>query len=409
MCDAGFFTVGVCGVCQDGVNGDICVPSTCSVICENVPSCNAFVYDTVAKECHFQSVSAAVFATLVGAPPDRHPGLQYWYKADSFGRRLLAFYGDWPNHKYAKDLYLEEDAATIQAMRTAIGTTPMQKWAGCSQRQVFSETTVIPPLPCRTGASAQSCVDGERRCGTLYENSYEPFIEFEINEVPLHYYFFALEFTLPDNADFGPLLFQGYYETGGRGYQVTVTDAHKLPLRVGCLPWGEQIVTFWAQGLRKVQHRCAKVLASDEDLEELSKVRHVRITLPGADRQLWVDRVRIIYRNHEDKPPSPPLPPPSPQLPPQPKAPPDMPAPAAVSCFTYANLKWAIPEKATVLFQEPCGQSFENCCRLAHDFNATGFALSAAGCCDLLEVLTEDDPTVVFDNGNAVSGRVVVR
>lgn len=305
------------------------------------------------------------------------------------GRELLTSYGSWPGFVRAKDLGLTESSALRDEIVEATTKETWTKWAGCSIKQITLESPGTPPLPCRTGASPATCVDGSRRCGTLEGNSRAPYAEFEVDAVRAHFYLFAIEFTLPDSPVYGPLLFKSYYEAGGTGYSVTLTDDHRFPLRTGCLPWTEQNVAFWTKGLRTVQHRCAKVLASDADLEELARARHVKITLNGANRQLWVDGIQLIFRERVGASgganPSPP--PQSPHVPPQPKAPPDAPIPGAVgnNCITFFG-QFVVPGEATVLVREPCGETPETCCAHAFENGASGFQISGAGCCDLLTV-----------------------
>jgi hypothetical protein len=286
----------------------------------------------------------------------------------------------------ARDLKLVESSAVRAEILQATTEQVWTKWAGCSMQQVTRQSPGTPPLPCRTGASPATCFDGSRRCGTLQENSLNPYVEFDIGDVRDHHYLFAIEFALPSSPVYGPLLFKSYYETGGKGYTVTLSDDHRLPLRVGCLPWTEQNVAFWSEGLHRVQHRCARVLASDADLEELGRARHVKITLEGQNRQLWVDGIELVFRNLIEKPPFPPVAPQAPNIPPQPKAPPDAPSPAAGgSCATFFG-QFAVPVEATVLLREPCEQTPAQCCKHAHENGASGFEINGAGCCNLLTI-----------------------
>ena len=341
-------------------------------------------------------------------------------------RELLSDYGTWPDFVRAKDLKLVEHRAVYDEIIAATTRETWTKWAGCSVKQITLASPGAPPLPCRTGASPETCFDGARRCGALDGNSRDPYVEFDIDDVRNHYYLFAIEFTLPDSPVYGPLLFKGYYESGGAGYTVTLTDDHRLPLRVGCLPWTEQNVAFWTAGLRRVQHRCARVMASDSDLEELARVRHVKITLDGEHRQLWVERIDIVFREPVDQSYSisvnlttseaeliktfayPPPPPQSPHLPPQPRAPPDAPFPSVVgNCTTFFG-QYTMPQEATLLLHEPCGQTPEQCCQHAYENGASGFQINGAGCCDLLTITTvgraiHEGTT----NRGWVSGRVV--
>lgn len=375
-----------------------------------------------AREYRPEISSVYLSTFFLPAPPDA-TSFSRALKTDH--RALLRQYGTWPDVVWSKDLKLVESKAIREEILHATTLQVWSKWAGCSNQQVTSKSSGTPPLPCRTGSSPSTCFDGARRCGTLEENSRDPYVEFVLDFVQSGYYLFAIEFTLPDSPVYGPLLFKSYYETGGTGYTVTLTDDHRLPLSVECLPLSEQNVVFWIEGLRLVQHRCARVLASDEELEELSRVRHVKITLNGEHRQLWVDSVQLIFRRPIEVSysirvnlsssqtelirvgrkayPSPPVQ--SPYLPPQPKAPPDAPFLSDVkNCSTFFG-RYDVPQEATVLLHEPCGITIQDCCQHAHENGADGFQINGAGCCDLLVI--ESMKNVAHEQNSVNIGWVV--
>lgn len=263
---------------------------------------------------------------------------------------------------------------------------PHTKYASCGIEPIAGEGP--PPLPCRTGASPATCWDGARRCGTLIENSNRPWMELHLDGVPSHSYPFYIEFHLPENPTFGSLLHRSFSGYGGLGYELELRDEGHRLLSEQCAPQSKQVVAWYTDGLRILQHRCVSPLDSTARLLELAKARYVRLTLPGADRQIWLDSVRITFRQFYDFPPfPPPLPPPPPQ-PHVPRAPPD--APAVHASFYACNLTTGLTfsaAEAERVFREPCGLTAQQCCEhVYHTPTANGFELSSGGCCTLLNV-----------------------
>lgn len=228
-------------------------------------------------------------------------------------------------------------------------------------------------------------MDGARHCGTLEENSQDPFAEFFVQDVPDDFYLFTITFTLDENPNLASLLFSGFYP-GGTGYEVALFDGGHGPLRVVCLPLASQSVAAYADGLRSVQHRCAEPTAEEATLRELAKTRYVRVHLPGAFRQFWVQRVSIKFRKISDLPPSPPPTPALPSAPPRPPAPVAPPDAPHVTCpDPYENLAWSTTQY-TLLAEEPCGLSYLQCCAIAREHAADAYLLSKSGCCSAVSL-----------------------
>jgi len=131
---------------------------------------------------------------------------------------------------------------------------------------------------------------------------------------------------------------------------------------------------------RRVQHVCASGGASDDDLFALMDAYRVTITLTGTYRQLWIKSVTVyeISVASAELPPRPPNPPPLPVLPPTP------PTRPSASC-TFHVQQFLAGEKRLV-FEEPCGLSFAECCNMAHEYGSSvnSFEMDDAGCCKLL-------------------------
>jgi hypothetical protein len=291
-----------------------------------------------------------------------------------------------------------------------IGSSEMTTWAACTQGLAFS------PLPCRTGAVERRCHDGLRACGSVQENTYEPFMEldFHLYEPPNdgNSYLFALHFRLPVHSEYGPLFFHSL--TGdvveNRGWRVEVFDKYHEPLTVQPLQWdaGSNVVEH-TDGLRDVTHHMLPPTAEDSDYKELSRARFIRITLIGEYRQIWIDRVDAFFRHiiaDGPLPPPPPSPIPSPLSPP---APPDPPFPPPLdSCTIFPNRAYR-ESQANLLWEVGCGFTRDECCgharaQSAAGQNVNGFLLSAAGCCDMLSILTLAAPTEDYQFGASCTG-----
>ena len=291
-----------------------------------------------------------------------------------------------------------------------IGHSEMTAWATCTSGLASS------PLPCRTGAVERRCHDGLRACGSVQENTYEPFLEldFHLYEPPNdgNSYLFALHFRLPVHDEYGPLFFHSL--TGdvveNRGWRVDVYDKYHELLTVQCLSWdaGSNVAEH-TDGLRDVTHHCLPPTAEDSDYKEMSRARFIRITLIGEYRQVWLDKVDVFFRHIVE---SGPLPPPSPAPIPSPltpPAPPDPPLPPPLdSCTIFPNKAFR-ESQATLLWEVGCALSRDQCCGYARaqsaaGQNVNGFLLSASGCCDMLKLNTLAEPTEDYQFGVSATG-----
>ena len=324
--------------------------------------------------------------------------------SDTSRRSLLSVYGEWPNYVFSHDLFLSASPDVVDQIRSSMdNNVAFGRWAGCSRAQLQTDLPV-PPLPCRTAAATEHCVDGERHCGTLEENSMDPTLEINVEDVPVDHYLFTVEFYLPADPVTGSLLFRPFYQSGGTGYTIDLYDGGHGPLKEGCLPLSEQSVAAYSDGLVYVQHRCASTTASERTLRELSLARFVKITLPGMFRQIWIDRVKVVFRRMFEIVPSPPPTPSLPHTPPY-MAPPDSPS-TERTCYDFPGKTWS-PLEYIRLVEEPCRLSTSQCCDLAHEHpSATGFLLSSSGCCVLVQLATTEDPVIPAGWAPASSGVV---
>lgn len=277
------------------------------------------------------------------------------------------------------------DATTREALLTSLNTRSPTTWARCSDASTMADA----PLPCRTGDAPSRCVSGHRHCGDLISNTQDPWLEVDVrHDVPTDrdYYFFAIEFTLPHDAQYGALFFESAYDPSNKYYTVTVMDDVHNPLSTQCKPYFEQSVDHYADGLVYFQYACLNALASDAAYEIMRNVRYVRLTLTGAYRMIWIENVRLMFRTLQDLPPNAPPSPIPPPSPPHPHAPPDHPdQPATYTCTLFADVSFE-PQYVTLAHVEPCGLTTAQCCALAYDHNTTTvFTLTASGCCTLFE------------------------
>ena len=301
-----------------------------------------------------------------------------------------------------------EDRGTIDAA-LASGGSEYTQWAACTQSMATEAF-----LPCRTSGAPFRCLDGARHCGTVLENTHEPFVELDFHDYKPDYngrmYLFLVHFKLPPQEEYARLLFHPLDAYGGdvqanRGWRLTVYDDYHHELPVQCQDWNYgSSATEYTEGLTDLHHLCLKPTAIDEEYEVLSKARFLRITLIGEYRQVWVDQIDVYFRaitdvgpNNEyvvrEAPTPPPSPLPAPSVPPDPPAPPA--PPPAAPCTFYAAQAPALWE-TFVRAKEPCGLTATRCCELAHEHNKAvqdtnsgtmvdSFVLSSSGCCSLLQ------------------------
>jgi len=230
------------------------------------------------------------------------------------------------------------------------------------------------------------------------------------------YYFWGLELSLPQDEQPGELFWKSAQsdEDKDTAYTVTVYDENHNPLPQQCKQFFEQIVDHWAAGLDHFQYVCLGASAELETYALMRSVRYVRITLRGSYRMVWIDNLKVVWRTLRELPPSPPPSPSTPPPPPMPAAPPDAPSPpAAHVCTKYENLRLdasTLTGGLLLVYQEPCGLTFEQCCALAYEHDRTHvFQLSAAGCCTLLDVPNAAEratlaPSLPYEFGAAATG-----
>ena len=301
----------------------------------------------------------------------------------------------------ASELGVTTDSATraeLTTQLTALGSETTQ-WAACTEDLI----ALGAPLPCRTGGAPQRCIDGARACGTADENTRAPFLELDFHDLEVPFngraYLFEVEFRIPADEEYGALLFHPPSTYGGdvqanRGWKLTVFDHYRIPLSKQCLDWNlGSSATEHTEGLTRVIHACLPATATDADYEELAEARFLKMELIGEFRQIWLDNVNvnfraivepttaadgtIVYRVADAPPPPPPQISPSPS----PPHPADPPSPPPARAFTWYSQLAPRQWEDRIITEEPCGLMKEECAALADANDASGFVLSASGCC----------------------------
>lgn len=273
----------------------------------------------------------------------------------------------------------------------AIANTAVDALAACTH----DLTSGGAPLPCRTSVVFDRCVDGARRCDvSTYRNGYEPWVELDFrsfeDDPARPRYLFAVVMRIPPQEEYGRLLFHALNNdvVESRGWRLTAYDDHHHELPVQCQSWVKARATEHTEGLVNVEHACLPAIAEPEAYYTMSRARFLRITLIGAHRQIWLDRIDVYFRSIVGVDARSPPPPPPPYTQP-PLAPPDSPTPPPhAECHKRANV--APPSwEDHVVAVEPCGITFDECCGLAQEHATSiepvsAFVLSATGCCALL-------------------------
>ena len=273
---------------------------------------------------------------------------------------------------YSDGYYMTQ--ADLDSARAALATADQGYVARCTPWQSAA------PLPCVSGAFETNCISGRRHCGSDASNSDEPTLELWVSGSPRtrSNRLWGFEIELPQNEELASLFFKSADQIGGLGYRVNVfkQDGSGIPCQTQAMQVGASGVT----SDRRVQHVCASGGASDDDLFALMDAYRVTITLTGTYRQLWIKSVTVyeISVASAELPPRPPNPPPLPVLPPTP------PTRPSASC-TFHVQQFLAGEKRLV-FEEPCGLSFAECCNMAHEYGSSvnSFEMDDAGCCKLL-------------------------
>ena len=291
-----------------------------------------------------------------------------------------------------------QQRSEIQTALEGVASDP-KAWAACTDSAIAAGA----PLSCRTSGNPDRCIDGARHCGTVAQNTFEPFLELDFKDYVPDYngrmYLFMVKVKLPANEEYAKLIFHPLETYGGdtqenRGWRLTVFDDHHHELPVQCQDWNYGAsATEYTEGLVDLQHLCLKPSAEESEYEVLTRARYLRLTLIGNYRQIWIDHIDVYFRAIVDgdynllNAPSPP--PPTPETSPTPPATPDTPFMPPTAFVFYQNEVKSDWQDHVVAY-EPCGLTREECCVHANEMNSAtngvvvdSFVLSATGCCAL--------------------------
>lgn len=234
-------------------------------------------------------------------------------------------------------------------------------------------------VPCVTSVEESACIPQMRHCGDDAKNGQDPFVEFTLSGMPRSRQsrLWGVEITLPETEELASLFFSSADPSGGVGYEILVYDEHGAPLP--CASQGDQNYAFELPTDHKVMHVCS-ISTTDAEVYSLQHAFRVRIHLFGAFRQVWFRDVTLYEMSiaASEIDPQPPEPPPLPMLPPVP------PSPPSASCTFHTRLFY---DDRTLLREEACGLTQDECCAVAHAVASFGFEVDNGGCCLLF-----DDP-----------------
>ena len=267
------------------------------------------------------------------------------------------------------DVYGPSDVDGFYRDSTFFADQPDAACCDLAKKAPHDKRACVPgaPLPCVSGSI--HCLNGQRRCGTVGLNGFDPWLDVGV-VTTFGRYIWAIDVHLPANQQLAELIVgsKTIELFGGHGEPVACTDGNHPVLGVDA-------------DVRVVRVICHPPAGEEELIRALGTVKRMRITLVGAFRQVWFDSVQFVERSLESAGLSatPPPPPPPPELP----APPSTPAASTPAVCTFHANKWLRVEGKTNLRNEPCGQSVQACCEHAAENGVDAFEIDDAGCCDL--------------------------
>lgn len=239
----------------------------------------------------------------------------------------------------------------------------------------YDKRACVPgaPLACASGSMPQTCLNGDRRCGSGHDNAENPYVDFKF-KIPDGEYLWGLKLGFARNEQLQSLF------TGKKKIELFAHRNRPLP----CAEGDDEIVGPSQD--YKLTIVCQPPTFTNQQIYDLSEADRVRITLLGEFRQVWLRDFQVISRTIKEavdfKAPSPP-PPPPPSAPNQPTSPP---SPPNIACthFPHVHFDPSVHYKAK---HEPCGLTKEECCmhkRKAETEGAGAYAIDDAGCCTIV-------------------------
>ena len=326
------------------------------------------------------------------------------------------------------------------------------------QRSRCTQALQDAPLPCATGVTDSTCMDGTRPCShaeladdRAVENGLAPELMLDMDAPSWKRGKYIHKFLLHvphDDHEYGPLLHSSLYSGdggGGVGYQILLYDAAGHLLQKQCRGDASQVLRSFVAGLYTYEHFCLEADATNEDVWTIAQARYVRLLLNGMWRQVWLQNLDVVERDLDAvsngtfyapppsaspspppyKTPPPGAPPAQPSAPPSPETPPPGVGMGTVGglygCNFFENKYYAESTYTVPAQDEPCLTTPQQCCyalieNRAVDPLLNAYTIGPTGCCELLRVdSVAEYPTTIrapagyekYENGAAGTGLIV--
>ena len=304
-------------------------------------------------------------------------------------RALELHYGPFGDRVAVNDVGLVTSTAIREQLVGHLQSThsPL-RWANCAPALSNS------PLPCRTGATEATCLDGARACSDVMANTLDPYVSLYVQAPPPEHALLFVRVTLPTDPIFARLLFSSPQQEGGRGYELHLFDHRAFRLPCKMCTWERQPVQDYVEGLQHLVVRATHPLITDKELRDLTRVREVRVVLAGELRQVWIGRVEVVFFRLDrsvldtaDAPSPPPAPDPEAVLPfrmPSPPSAPPHPHEPVGSCQFYEGATFTTESSASKqLVDCHVDSGPQHCCQMVRHRRPTslGYSLTFTGCC----------------------------
>ena len=232
-------------------------------------------------------------------------------------------------------------------------------------------------LPCVTGALETECLSDRKRCGSDYQNSLNPFIEVTIVREPYiqQSRLWGIEMHLPQDEERANLFYSSSEKDGGSGYQVHVFAPDGSHIK--CNTQREQRMASGIPTSRILLHLCASANTNNDKLYSLQYAKRIRISLPGAYRQLWLQSVNLLEIT---------MPPDLLPAPPHAYTSHTHTPPTTHNCSDFIHRHYYQDRK--VVSEDQCSLSRNECFHHMKEQGAPAFELDDAGCCTLVSSQT---------------------
>lgn len=275
----------------------------------------------------------------------------------------------------------DADSVVLSTNRMPTYTTDTQLYDGYFSNDGTLNATVsllapgrraclsLAPLPCVSGIT--KCLGSHRNCRSDQENALNPYLHMYWRPLPRQY-LWGLRLTLPRTTQLAELF------VGKKTIEVFGDRDEPLP----CVHGNDEVYALPTGNTVDVV--CVPIDWTEETLQRLSRAQHIKLTLRGEYRQIWLASIQLLKRSYKladivDAPPPPPSPPFPPPLPPLPLSP-------AATAFTFASRRMLPLSLILENKDEPCAQSQQQCADRTAELALRAFTLDDAGCCAPLVV-----------------------